>query len=63
MGQLLRDIRVHVQYYIPSIIKQTTQINDGGKAYYPYIYSIPIFEAMSGNNYTFNVNNHFKLEF
>jgi hypothetical protein len=46
-GQILRDIRVHLFYVLP-ILKQTSQINDGGKAYYPYLYSIPIFEAMSG---------------
>lgn len=45
-GQLLRNVKVHLLYISP-ILKQTPQASDGGKLYFPYIFNIPIFEAMS----------------
>jgi hypothetical protein len=49
VGQLQKDIRIHL-YYVPPILKQTPQTIDSAKAYFPYIYNIPLFEAMSGKS-------------
>jgi len=45
-GQLLRDTRVHLSY-IPNIVKKTPFTVDSGKAYFPYIYDVLVFEEMT----------------
>lgn len=46
-GQLLSNIQAHLGY-TPSILSRTPQTADGGKAYFPCLYNIPLFEAMTG---------------
>jgi hypothetical protein len=54
-GQLRRNIRTHL-HYIPAILSQTSQTADAGKAYFPYLYNIPLFEAMTGNFFILIIN-------
>ena len=58
VGQLQSDIGAHV-LFVPHILRDTPQTEDAGGAYFPFIYSIAIFETMSQAYDCYDLNVHY----
>lgn len=57
-GQLRKDILAHLDY-VPLILKQTPETIDAGKAYFPYICNILLYEKMSETYDKFELNDYY----
>ncbi|KAI6209739.1 hypothetical protein M3Y96_00252600 [Aphelenchoides besseyi] len=54
-GQLLNDMQNHLNF-VPTILKHSDATNDAEKAYFPFIYRMPLFEVLATVYDLYNMN-------